>query len=140
MAVWEYECKGCGATFTTTNLDEKDWLDVACREGLYHNFDPEPCNGLIKRVWSFAIRTPMPAHFNQSAGVYVSNETQLKDAFKAQSDLLTERTGIEHNLVPIDPADKETLGVTNLGLRETYERRKKLGMPIPKAILPKNLD
>lgn len=138
--IYEYECKGCGATFHTSDPNEKEYMDEACRQGLYHNFDTEPCNGLIKRVFSFSVRHPMPAHFNKAAGVYVNSERQLKDAFKVQSDILTERTGIEHNLVPIDHEDKKTLGVTSEGLAATYDRRKKLGMPIPDVVRPENLD
>lgn len=81
----------------------------------------------------------MPAHFNQSAGTYVSNDRELKDAFKAQSEAATERTGIEHNFVPVDPQDTARLGVTTEGLGATYDRRKALNMPIPEAIKPGNL-
>lgn len=138
--IWEYQCKECGITFQTSDPNEKAAMDQVCGYGLYHNFDPTPCNGLIKRVFSFSIARSMPAHYNQSAGQYISNERELKDVFKAQSEAATERTGIEHHFIPVDPQDKERLGVTSAGLAETYERRKALNMPIPDVVRPRNLD
>lgn len=81
----------------------------------------------------------MPAHFNRSAGQYVSNERQLKDSFKAMSEAASERVGMEHRFVPVDPQDKDKLGVSTEGLAATYDRRKALGMPIPDVIRPENV-
>lgn len=63
----------------------------------------------------------MPEHFNTSVGVHVNSERELRDAIKRQSDEVSERTGIEHNmdyLTRADMADAGAHGVTGEGLDE----------------------
>lgn len=125
MPVYEFTCTECD-----------DVSELTCTMQEYTNAKEFRCicGGLLKRVFSFSIKPTMPEHYNNSAGQYISNEKQLKDVFKVQSEQATERTGIEHNFVPVHPDDREKLGVTSEGLRETYDRRRKLGMKTNEAM------
>lgn len=115
MPIYEFKCKNCGQGYQAS-VRTLAYPEKTCT-----------CGGEIKRVFSFSIRRSMPEHFNTSTGTYVSNERALKDDFKRLSDAATERTGIPHNYVPIDPQDKETLGVTDEGLDSTYDGMVKRG-------------
>jgi predicted nucleic acid-binding Zn ribbon protein len=138
MPVYQFHCKQC------------DWrLDVVCSIDTYTSLGYSnrasekrscaKCGAQTARVFNFSVKTMVPEHFNRSAGEYVTGERQLRDAFKRQSEAATIRTGIEHNFVPIDLADKKALGVTDEGLSETYDRRTKLGMRVPDVIRPENM-
>lgn len=149
--IYEFRCKACGHDYSVTSLDMKEAMErqiergtkcgvIIKQEGSIDNLGTlVHCGGQVRRVFSFSTRRSMPEHYNQSAGTYVSSERQLRDAFKAQSEAATIRTGLEHNFVPVDPRDKERLGVTSEGLRETYDRRKALDMPIPDVVRPENV-
>lgn len=64
----------------------------------------------------------MQDHLSPTTGQYVRNERDFKDQLKAISDAATERTGIPHNYVPTDPRDMKANGVTEEGLKETYDK------------------
>lgn len=88
-----------------------------------------PCRGgRMVRVFSFNQKPMMPEHLNSTTGQVVRSERQFRDQLKRQSEAETVRTGIEHNYVPVDVQDRQTLGVTAEGLDATYNRRRKLGM------------
>lgn len=133
MPIYEYVCKDCGEDCSVTST-HKELMDRYIKEGYTHR-----CGGSIKRVFSFSVARPMQPHYNKSAGQYISFERQLKDIFKVQSEQATERTGVEHNFVPVHPSERDRLGVTSEGLAATYDRRKALGMPIPDVIRPGKL-
>lgn len=135
MAVYEFSCKTCSRDHSVVGLHEKEAMESRISNG----FAICDCGGEISRIYSFSFKRSMPAHYNQSAGTYVSNERQLHDSFKAQSEAASIRTGIEHNFTPVDPQDTERLGVTTEGLGATYDRRKALGMPIPDVVKPSNI-
>lgn len=135
MPVYEFACKNCGEDYSVTSIKNKEFMERRIRQGGYCSL----CMGPIRRVFSFSVAKPMPEHYNKSTGTFISSERQLKDTLKAQSEQATERTGIEHNFVPIHPSERETLGVTSEGLAATYDRRKALGMPIPDVIRPEKL-
>jgi len=143
MTSHEFKCKQCDRRWLVTS-DVKDFLKRQRDKGneVTHGLfsSATNCEGAIVRVFSFAVKTSMPDHYNQSAGLYVTGEKELKDTYKRLSDVATERTGIPHNFVPVDHRDKQRLGVTNAGLDATYNRRKKLGMEIPNVIRPENTD
>ncbi len=136
MPIYEYRCNQCGNATSVT-------YDIATYEVMKNR--PPLCACQIPgghpmvRVFSFAIKPTMVEHLNHTTGQVVSSERQFRDQLKRQSEEATIRTGIEHNFVPVDRQDKETLGVTAEGLDATYNRRKQLGMAIPDAIKPGNL-
>lgn len=126
MPIYEFKCTRCHQRYETPNRDEKASCGVTLTG--YDLSDPDDlqpyrpiCAGTLKRVFSFSIGRSMPEHFNNSTGTYVTNKTQLADDFKRLSEAATERTGIPHNFVPVDPQDKETLGVTDEGLDSTHD-------------------
>jgi hypothetical protein len=108
VAEFLFRCPGCRLTFVTLSRTDIPRCQV--------------CNTDSKRVYSFNPRLSMPEHFNHSAGAYVTNERTLRDAFKEQSDLASERNGIEHNyeyLSRAEMADPTAHGITGEGLDET---------------------
>lgn len=136
MAQYEFRCKACNADHSVFTLDSKEVMEYGI---LHKRIWCNKCGGDLRRVFSFTSTKSMPEHFNQSLGQHVSSERQLKDAFKVQSELATERTGIEHNFVPVHPSERDRLGVTSEGLAATYDRRKALGMAIPDVIRPEKM-
>lgn len=73
----------------------------------------------------------MPEHFNTSVGRVVNNERELRDAFKRQSDEVSERTGIEHNmefLTRAEMADASAHGVTDEGLESSRREWHDMGL------------
>lgn len=105
MPLYEYRCPNSHIFDTQLRADH-----VKC-----------DCGELAKRIFGFAYKAPMQAHFNPSTNQYVTNESQFKDQLKQASDAATERTGITHNFVPTDPRDMKAAGATEEGLRETYD-------------------
>lgn len=124
MPLYEYKCKNCNAVYESFTRGLEDVTPCA------------DCATPIKRVFSVSLQTPLHDHFNHAVGKYVTGKRQLRDEFKRASDDATERTGIEHNFVPVDPHDKETFGVTEEGLAETHNRKVQLGLkePTPRMI------
>ena len=108
MAEYLWKCPGCRLTFVTFSRTDIPRCSV--------------CGTDSRRVFSFNARLSMPEHFNYSVGGYVTNERQLRDAFKEASDSASERNGIEHNyeyLSRAEMADPSAHGVTGEGLDET---------------------
>lgn len=116
MPMYEYKCTVCG----TTGQDERrlvgDFLKLC---GCAH------CGtrGTIKRVWGFSFKRPMQEHFNTSVGKVIRTDAQLKSEFSRLSDEAEMYTGNPHKFVPIDPHDKEALGVTDEGLASTHDQQ-----------------
>lgn len=53
----------------------------------------------------------LPEHFNTSTGKYVTNRRDFADQLKYKSDEMSDRTGMDHNYVPVDPHDAKAVGV-----------------------------
>lgn len=110
--LYEYRCRTCNHVYELiTHMPS-----ILCN-----------CGQRAKRVFSFSARMSMPDHYNNATGQYARNERHLKDQFKEMSDIATARNGVPHNFVPIDPHDKETLGITDEGLDSTYDANVKSG-------------
>lgn len=107
MREFQYLCPGCGRAIITNAPADS----AAC-----------PCGNLARRDFSFGVTRSIPEHFNTSTGTYVTNERQLRDVLKVQSEETSHRLGIEHNfeyLSPHDMADSSAHGVTEEGLDAT---------------------
>lgn len=120
MPVYEYRCPSCGMTNRTVSPikdydpDAKpDCID--CRVQMARVFDPLP------------FQMPMPGHFNNSLGRYVTGKRDFQDGLKVASEEATERNGIPHNFVMVDGRDHEAAGVTGEGLHETQRARDVVG-------------
>lgn len=108
MAQYQYKCPACRFILVTESRTEIPPCPV--------------CGHQTRRDFVFQVRTSTPEHFNHSVGAYVSNERELRDAFKRISDDQSERTGIEHNhefLTRAEMADGSAHGVTEEGLDVT---------------------
>lgn len=116
MPLYEFKCRRC---HTTVHMQAR----IA--------EEPCECGGLLRRVFSFSFKRPMPEHYNSAVGHEVSSERALKSELKQMGDDLSARTGIPHNFVPVDPRDKETLGVTDEGLDSTFDADVKSGKREP---------
>lgn len=117
MPLYEYECRSCGRTALSQERYSKDQLtsaDTACPNCL--------ATGSFKRIFGFAFKRPMQEHFNNSVGKVIRTDAQLKSEFARLSDEAEKYTGNPHKFVPIDPHDKEALGVTDEGLASTHDK------------------
>ncbi len=72
----------------------------------------------MSRRYSFAIKTPMQAHFNHTVGNYVTNDADFRSKLRQASDELSAKSGIEHDFQPVDGADRAALGVTEEAVAE----------------------
>lgn len=117
MPLYEFKCKGCGQiVHSTARINEESCDD---------------CGGALRRVFSFSFKRPMQPHFNTAVGRDVAGERDLKNEFRRMSDAAEERTGIPHNYQPVDPRDKDTLGVTDEGLGDRFDADVKAGIREP---------
>lgn len=78
----------------------------------------EPCDVcdhpyVVRAICRLNFTLSLPEHFNNSTGKYVSNRRDFSDQLKRKSDEMSERTGMHHNYVPVDPTDKKAVGVTD---------------------------
>lgn len=117
MPEYQYKCHNCRVTFTTLSRTEIPPCPV--------------CQEPATREFVFQARNSMPEHFSHSAGRYVSNERELRDAFKRQSDEVSERLGIEHEmefLTRAEMADPTAHGVTGEGLEDSAREWRDMGL------------
>lgn len=123
MPLYEFKCKGCGATAVSQRREVSDHF---CS-----------CGGEYKRIFSFSIARPMQEHFNAAVGKPISSHRQFRDELARKSDQESERLNMTVNLQPVDLADKESLGVTDEGLQETHDHAVRTGQrePTPRLIL-----
>lgn len=106
MPSYEFRCKG-HATASVFNTKCEQPPAPSCPQ----------CGATMKRKFTvFAFKEPMPEHFNDSVGEYVTNERSFKDALKHKSDGMSERLGMDVNYQPIDWQDRKSLGVTDEGI------------------------
>jgi predicted nucleic acid-binding Zn ribbon protein len=76
--------------------------------------DCPACGGPVVRRWTppYVLRTGfVETHFNHTTGEIVHNQSEFRDQLKRKSDEASERTGIEHRFVPVDPDQPRALGV-----------------------------
>jgi putative FmdB family regulatory protein len=91
VTLYSYRCDGCKRLFNTEHRGDS----TTCPD----------CNGQAVRKFTFNTSPGLKEHFNIAAGEYVSNQHQLDDAFKRQSEAASARTGIDHEFVRVDVAD-----------------------------------
>lgn len=131
MPVYEYRCPLCGSEGQQLrNMHDNGPLPLC----------PTCGTQMCRKYSTFAIKPSMPAHFNQSVGSFVTNERNFADELKRASEAASAPRQVfdadgesiiitppEHNFVPVDPHDKERLGVTDDGMEETYRRLRNEG-------------
>lgn len=117
MAEFQYKCAQCQVIFTTLSRTDIPPCPV--------------CEQQATRDYVFQFKPDIPEHFNHSIGRYVTNERELRDAIKRQSDEASERNGIETNLEYLtraDMADPSAHGVTDEGLESTRREWRDMGL------------
>lgn len=132
MPMYEYKCRRCGQVYDADHRIENG------PGGEYNLIARCQCSGDLKRVFGFSYIRPMQAGYNPSVGKHISNMGQLKSEFARMSDEAEMYTGNPHKFVPIDPMDKETLGVTDEGLGATHDQQVAQGIkePAQRLIFP----
>lgn len=124
MAEYQYKCARCRLVFTTLSRTDIPPCPV--------------CQQPSTRDFSFFFKPDTPEHFNHSVGTYVSNERELRDAIKRQSDESSERNGIEANLEFVSRADMSDMsahGVTEEGLEESRAAWRDMGLQHPTELI-----
>jgi hypothetical protein len=117
MPAYEFRCQNCGVRLIR-------YIDLAGDdERTAWNRGTQPCpdcsHGHMKRVWGFRQAPMMHEHWNASVGKPISSMKQFKDELRRASDEKTERTGIVHDFVPVDPKE---MSAGDAGKREQYDR------------------
>ena len=90
--IYEFRCRRCGRIIEKT-------INESCRC---------VCGDIMKRKFSFATTPPnrvFSPHYNASLGQYVTSYHHFDELLKQGSDKQSERTGIIHNYVRVDPHD-----------------------------------
>lgn len=72
----------------------------------------------------------MHEHFNHTVNRPISSMTQFRDELRRQSEVATERTGIEHSYAPVEWGDAAAVGATNEGIEESNRVRAERGEPL----------
>lgn len=103
MKRYDYKCDHCG-------------FHVELPEGAVKNCPH--CGMVMRKKFSFSVGKSFEPHFNHSVGQYVQSEKHMRDILSRQSDVQSERLGVEHRFTYVDPADTKALGVTEEGLYE----------------------
>lgn len=117
MPEYQYKCVSCKVTFTTLSRTDIPPCPV--------------CGHESTRDYVFQFKPDTPEHFNHSIGQYVTNERELRDAIKRQSDEASERNGIEANMefmTRADMADPSAHGVTDEGLEQSRREWRDMGL------------
>lgn len=131
MPTYEYKCDKCGVRAEVVDeingTKREDW--DAGKIDHIREVDT-PC-GTMKRVFSFSTPPVMQEHYNAAVGKPISSMRQFKDELKRSSDALEDRTGVPHDLQPVDVSDKQALGVDDAGLAATHDARVKAGLQAP---------
>jgi hypothetical protein len=108
VALYDYRCPSCN--LLVQSLHRADTLDRPCTRCGHEKH---------KRVWGFRMGRVMHEHFNASVGRPISDPKQFRAELRRKSDEMSERTGMVHNYVEVDPSEPASLGVTAEGLDET---------------------
>ncbi len=90
------------------------------------------CSARATRKFSFNTQAVMQSHWNVSVGAEVSDAGRYRELLRKRSDEASERLGMTVNYQPIDPTEKEALGVDDTGMDETYAERRATGQDTPK--------
>ncbi len=102
--IFEYQCRPCGDRYFV-EADEPPSSAPRCPE----------CAVACVRRFSFGFQRSTVKHeadWNYSTGTVVSTTRQFENDLKRLGEERTERTGIPHSYVPVDPTDTKALGAT----------------------------
>jgi putative FmdB family regulatory protein len=124
VPAYDYRCGACSHEF-------EEWHPISVSPA---RRPCSACGGLAARVLRFPRANPAPfqEHYNLAVGGHVRSRQHFRDELRAASDRASARTGIEHNMVPVDLRDKAELGVTDEGMDATRRHQVATGKVEPK--------
>ena len=91
MAEYQYRCNRCQRLFASGQRADA----MTCPD----------CYGHAPRKFSFNVAVSMKEHWNTAVGQYVSNRREFEDGLKRKSEEASTRLGIDHEFVPLSPAE-----------------------------------
>lgn len=91
MPQYNYRCRSCNRLFATNTAADAS----TCPD----------CQGPAVRKFGFYVSGGLKEHWNNAVGQYVSNERQMTEALKRQSEEASVRTGTDHQFEYVSPAE-----------------------------------
>ena len=89
--IYHYNCPSCQRLIAVEHTADA----VVC----------ERCQSTAGRVWGFHVSSSMKEHFNHAVRDYVSNQRDFEDKLKMAAEKNSIATGIDHEYVPLTPAE-----------------------------------
>lgn len=129
MPLYEFECRACHASETLI-LSVTDYTSWAARNHFTCTCTGTPTR--MSRNYSFTSVPPFDAHFSDTTGQYVSSKREFRDQLKSLSEDATRRTGIDHDLVPVDLRDMAS-DAPEIGMDSTHDRAVLAGTKPPSS-------
>lgn len=119
---YDYKCRLCGFTDESHIRESLIWSCPYCSEPgepvpLYRSYSAAPN---MPRVWH--------GHMCNTTGQWITDRKQFREALHVASEEATQRLGMEHRFIEVDPSDRDSLGVTDQGLDATHDAHVKLGI------------
>lgn len=123
---YDYRCKRCGFTDESSIRESLIWSCPVC----YDN--PDDLGERVfplHRVWAAPNMSRVwHGHWCQTTGQWITDRKQFREALHVASDEATQRLGMEHRFIEVDPSDKDSLHVTDEGLDATHDAHVKMGL------------
>lgn len=118
--IYEYKCPECKSRAISEKRADRI-PGVVC----------QGCHTIqeFRRVFSINVAPVMQEHFNATVQKPISSNRQFVEELKRESERASLQTGMEHRYEPIDPTDKQGLGVTDEGIDQSNRIRQKQGLP-----------
>lgn len=127
MPMYPFRCKLCGAEDVRI-MSVEEYAVWSATAHLMCDCTPELTR--MSRVFSFTATPIFEAHHSDTTGQYVHSKREFADQLKALSDDATSRTGIAHDLVPMDLRDLAS-DTPDAGMDSTHDRQVAAGMKSP---------
>lgn len=117
MAKYDFKCPNCEEIYTDLLMGVNEEHEYEC---------PNCGDWCIKYFGNISVRISggLPAHFNPALGQEVTGWRDMEEKAKKLSDEQSKEQGMEVRYKPVDLRDKERFGVTDQGLKETYNASK----------------
>lgn len=104
------------------NRHNNDVMDVECDRNDKTEMDATmKVLGWRPYYGSIRFGTVMHAHYDPTTGTIISDRRHFTEELARMSERTEEQTGVKTNYVEVDLHDREALGVTDDGFRETYD-------------------
>lgn len=116
---YHYRCRGCDkTTILSLPADEADTDPTKQHLDSGQAVHPE-CGGTIKREWGFRLSTYR--NVDHKTGKEFWSEREYARHLRTKSQIVTDRTGIVHDFVPVDLDDPMVRPDSDAGLKEQHD-------------------